>query len=116
MSSHPQKLGTNGEMLAAQFLVSHGYRLLARNLKSRYGEIDILATDGNCLVIVEVKAKISEALGAPAEMITLRKQQKLRLLASTTAARYQTDKYRIDAIVIDFSFTPAKLDHLQSII
>jgi putative endonuclease len=96
-----KKLGTAGEDLAAQFLLKLGYRILARNLKNRYGEIDLLAVDGATLVIVEVKAKSNTVYGTAAEMVNRPKQQKLKLLAVAVAQQYRMLDYRIDVIAID---------------
>lgn len=102
-----KELGQAGEELAAQFLSNLGYAILARNLKTRYGEIDILALDHQTHVIVEVKTKTSLAFGQPVEMVNRAKQQKLRLLAHLVADRYQSQDYRIDIVAIDLS-NPSK--------
>ena len=54
-SLHKKNLGNFGENLAAQYLQNHGYRIIERNFKARYGEIDIIASIHNILVFVEVK-------------------------------------------------------------
>lgn len=100
MRNQTQKLGDAGEELAAQFLLKKGYRILARNLKSRYGEIDILAEDGTTLVLVEVKTKSSLAYGQPYEMVGKQKQHKLILLAEDLAERHNMVDYRIDVVSI----------------
>jgi putative endonuclease len=48
-------LGRHGEDLAAEHLRKAGYRILERNVRTRHGEIDIIAEDGECLVFVEVE-------------------------------------------------------------
>ncbi len=101
MTFQRKKLGAVGEELAAQFLFQKGYRILARNLKTQYGEIDIVATDGSTTVIVEVKTKSGTSFGGPAEMVTKHKQQKLRLLAYLYAGEHSLADYRIDVIAID---------------
>ena len=55
MSEKRSLLGRKGEDLAASFLNQQGYRLLVRNYRQRYGEIDIIARDGACIAFVEVK-------------------------------------------------------------
>lgn len=106
MTFERKRLGSTGEELAAQFLLNLGYTLLARNLKNRYGEIDILALDpdGETLVIVEVKTKTNTTYGTAVEMVGLRKQQKLTLLALAVAQQYHKVKYRIDIIAIDAAY------------
>lgn len=107
-----QELGALGEELAAQFLVKHGYELLARNLKSRYGEIDLLARQAKVLVIVEVKTKSNLNYGQAVEMITAHKYAKLRLLAQQVSRQYNQVDYRIDIIAIDWSQSQPKLEHI----
>jgi putative endonuclease len=106
MTQARKELGDSGETLATQFLLREGYQILARNLKNRYGEVDILAQQGRTLVIVEVKTKSNNHYGQAAEMITLAKQKKLRLLAQVVAAHYQATDYRIDVIAIDKTAQP----------
>lgn len=111
MTDNRRQLGLAGENLAAQLLLRKGYRILARNLKLKYGEIDILALDGQTIVVVEVKAKSSSLYGLSGEMITPAKQLKLRRLAEILAQRYQSGRrvgnqqidYRIDAITVDWT-------------
>ena len=51
---HKQQLGKFGEDLAVSYLTSHGYRILQRNFKARYGELDIIAIHDNTLIFIEV--------------------------------------------------------------
>lgn len=52
-------LGNNGEGVACEYLENKGYKILARNFKSKIGEVDIIAQDADCVVLVEVKTKKS---------------------------------------------------------
>jgi putative endonuclease len=77
-----KRLGASGERLAAGWLEARGYRILARNWRCAYGEIDLIAErerDG-ALAFVEVKTRRGERLGAPEEAITPAKRR--RLIAS----------------------------------
>ncbi len=74
-------LGAWGEEKAARYLQSQGYELLERNFRSRYGEIDIIARDGEFLVFAEVRLRASTRFGLPEETVDRRKQEKLRLTA-----------------------------------
>lgn len=62
--------GTRGEDLALNHLVEQGYRLVARNWRSRAGELDLVMLDGDCLVIVEVKARHGEAAGRAEQAVS----------------------------------------------
>jgi len=69
--------GKRGEELAAAYLVKAGYRIIERNYRCLFGEIDIVAQEGEILVFVEVKSRTSEAYGDPQLAVGRRKQQQL---------------------------------------
>lgn len=75
------RLGALGEEAAVRHLMVRGYRIIERNWRCRLGEIDIIAMDGEELVIVEVRTKSRISFGTGAESVNLRKQRKLRQLA-----------------------------------
>lgn len=75
-----QALGRFGEDTAAQHLVSAGYEVLDRNWRCGVGEIDIVARDGETLVVVEVKTRRGVGFGAPLEAVTARKAARLARL------------------------------------
>ncbi|MHB9036747.1 MAG: YraN family protein [Armatimonadota bacterium] len=87
MPSPRARIGRSAEILAASELGARGYRIVASNYRCRYGEIDIIARDGDCLVFVEVRCRRSSEYGSPAESVTPAKQQKLII----TARRYLHD-------------------------
>ncbi len=102
MSKPRQLLARWGETLAAERLVAQGYTILAQNVRTPYGEIDIVARDLAFIVFVEVKTRSSTTYGQPEEAVTARKRA--HLLAS--AQHYlQTHPeleggWRIDVIAI----------------
>lgn len=102
MSDARRRLGAAGEQLAAEFLAERGYVLLARNWRGgATGEIDLVAQDGSCLVIVEVRTRRGESFGTPEESVTSRKQA--RLAALTEAYMIETGwagPVRIDVVAI----------------
>ncbi len=77
--------GRRGEILAAVWLMAKGYRILGFRLKTRQGEIDLLAVRGRTLAVVEVKrrADLAAALGA----VTAEQRERLRRAGATIAAR-----------------------------
>lgn len=75
-------LGRYGEQLAARHLAEQGMAILDRNWRCRAGEIDIVARDGELLVICEVKTRRGTGFGAPLEAVTPRKAARLRRLAA----------------------------------
>ena len=74
-------VGAYGERVAERFLIEAGLVVLERNWRCPLGEIDIVARDGQCLVVCEVKTRSSSAYGHPVEAITRRKAARLRKLA-----------------------------------
>ena len=74
---HNQSLGKAGEEKACSFLQEQGYSILARNYRSPYGEIDIIAQVDDILCFVEVKTRFSSTFGAPRLAVDKRKQQHL---------------------------------------
>ena len=74
-------LGKLGEDFAVKFLLQKDYRILARNFRSRFGEIDIVAQKGDALVFVEVKTRWSKKFGGPFEAVTPWKIQKIKRTA-----------------------------------
>lgn len=73
--------GQQFERLAGKHLQQHGLSLVATNIHSRYGEIDIIARDGDCLVFVEVRFRAGTSHGSPAATVTPAKQEKIRRTA-----------------------------------
>ncbi|MEM9419096.1 MAG: YraN family protein [Planctomycetota bacterium] len=103
--AHRQR-GQVGERLAAKHLKKQGYRLIARNLRNRFGEIDLLALapDGRTVVVVEVKAGAANERFPPELHVTPAKQRKIISLTAQFARRYRlTDRpFRFDVIAVEF--------------
>jgi len=81
MDGH-RALGTYGETLAARYLRERGLEVLERNWRCAEGEIDLVARDGDCLVVCEVKTRRGTGVGDPLEAVTHRKARRLRRLAA----------------------------------
>lgn len=81
-----RQLGLNGEVAAARFLEAQGYTILGRNVRFRAGELDLVVRDGETLVFVEVKTRLSAKVGTGEEAITLAKQRQLTRLAEVYLA------------------------------
>lgn len=77
MAEQRQQVGRAGEEAALHYLHQQGYRILVRNFRCRFGEIDLIARDGSTLAFIEVKTRRSRAFGAPAQAITPEKQRRL---------------------------------------
>ena len=78
---HKKSLGRAGERRAAKYLKKLGYKLLAKNYKTPFGEADIVAKDGETIVFCEVKTRLSEAFGTPAEAVEYHKRERYKKIA-----------------------------------
>lgn len=109
--------GAAGEVLAARFLRKHGYTLRAANFRTRFGEIDIIAEQGEYLVFVEVKTRAEDALYAPREAVTSQKQERLIKTAMLYLQQFPTERQpRFDVIeVTTFTQHPQKAKHIEHI-
>lgn len=74
-------VGRYGEKVAARHVTARGWQVLDRNWRGQGGELDLVAVDGDVLVVVEVKTRRGTAYGHPAEGVTPRKLARLRGLA-----------------------------------
>lgn len=102
MTKVTQLVGAHGERLAARYLTDLGMVVLDRNWRSAAGEIDIVARDGEALVICEVKTRRRPTFGTPAEAIGPRKVARLRRLAAEWLAetRLRPREVRFDVIEV----------------
>ncbi len=71
-------LGRRGEDVAVDYLEKRGLVVLSRNWRCREGELDVVATDADKLVVLEVKTRSGTGFGAPAEAVTGRKAARIR--------------------------------------
>ena len=80
----------------------HGFDILARRFRTRWGEIDLIAFDESVLVFIEVKTRRSQEFGAPWEFVDWEKQQRLRRGADEFIARYDLGRYsyRFDIVSV----------------
>lgn len=108
------KLGRKGEELAVEHLRSLGYEILETNWFSHHLEIDIIAKDGNELVIVEVKARGTDSYEHPSEAVS---QRKIRFLVNAAEAYIQEKDIcldtRFDVISIVFSGGNFTIEHFK---
>jgi putative endonuclease len=105
-----QALGRRGEDLAHRFLRRQGYIIVARNyrLAAGDGEADLIAWDGDTLVIVEVKARRSDEYGPPDRAVGDDKRVRLRRLARAYARKTDTpwERVRCDVVTVVFAGGP----------
>ncbi|MFL7869567.1 MAG: YraN family protein [Anaerolineales bacterium] len=101
MSSRNQKVGAWGESVAAEHLERRGYEIVTRNVRTPYGEIDIVATKDGYIVFVEVKTRTSSSLGPPEISVTPRKQEHMLAAAEHYAQEHDIDRWQIDVIAVE---------------
>jgi putative endonuclease len=112
-------VGAYGERVAARALASAGLQILERNWRGRQGEIDIVALDGDELVVVEVKTRSGLGFGHPAAVVTPAKLARLRRLAAEWLAAHDLRPagVRIDVVaVIRHRAGPADVEHLRAVL
>ena len=111
-------LGRHGEDLAAGYLESLGMRVVDRNWRCPECEIDIVALDGDALVIAEVKTRKSLAYGHPFEAVGVEKLARLHRLASAWCRNHELRMplRRVDVIaVLDDGVGEAAIEHLKGV-
>jgi putative endonuclease len=112
-----QELGNTGEKLACSALKKTGYRIIEKNYRCRYGEIDIIARQKDFLVFVEVRSKSDNSFGSPEESITTLKKQKLISTAQEYINSHEglPQDWRIDFVAIDLDTTGKKATRIEII-
>ena len=115
MAEH-NELGKWGEQIARDLLISKGYQILEQNWSCGHKEIDIIAKDGNELVIVEVKTRRVSTLVDPEETVDKMKQRYLIWSAEAYVERNNLDvdvRFDIVAIVVDKN-NEHRIDHIEN--
>ncbi len=113
------RLGKIGEDLASSYLSKHGYTIIERNFKARYGEIDIIALSGSILVFIEVKTRIGRQFGLPEEAVTPRKIHEVVKTAEFYKVLHPElpESLRLDVIGIELNSdeTLKYFNHIQNV-
>lgn len=97
-----QRIGAQGEELAAQWVAGRGWQVLDRNWRCSRGELDLVALDGDVLVAVEVKTRTGTGFGHPAEAVTADKLRRLRQLTAEWLAEHELhpSAVRVDVLAV----------------
>ena len=113
MAQH-NELGKLGEEIAVRYLLEQGYKILERNWRNQHKEIDIIAMDGEELVIVEVKARMNDDFGEPYMSVTRPKQRLLISAANSYIFKNRMDvNTRFDIISVVLKEENPVIDHIQ---
>ena len=116
MAAH-NELGKWGEDIASEYLIHTGYQIVERDWKSGRRDVDIIATDGNEVIFVEVKTRRNCLYGAPEEAVDYRKLQSLRLAINhyIKSHRINSDvRFDIISVVGTIGHEP-KIDHIKGV-
>ena len=105
MSARNQQLGKTGEDIAARNLEKRGFRIVARNVHMRHGEIDIIAVRDGVLHIIEVKTRRNDAFGAASQALTRSKFIKMK----KSAAAWQHEQTQRHG-VIQYNFAAVTME------
>lgn len=112
-----QARGESAERLAEAHLARHRVATVARNIRCRGGEVDLVCVDADTVVFVEVRLRTSARFGGAAESITPKKQQRVILAARWWLAgagrRYAEHNIRFDAVLLD-GLDAARIDWVRS--
>ena len=116
-----QQLGRLGEDLALEHLERLGFRSVARNYRTRFGELDLIVCDDRTIAFVEVKTRrTSASAGTAVESVPPRKQRQVRgmaaawLVESTDRPRSRDLRFDVVAVTVDAAGSLVRLDHLEA--
>ena len=101
MSNYRQKIGEWGEGVASEFLEKKDYKVIARNFRTPYGEIDIIAEKDGFIFFVEVKTRTTKSFGPPEISVTPRKQEHMLAAAEYYVQKHEIDHWQIDVIAVE---------------
>ena len=115
-ANRPQRVGREGEELAARYLCRIGCTIEARNFRTRHGEIDLIVRERRVLVFVEIKTCSADSFGRPECWVTPRKQRRIAGAALVWIHRHhcEEDDCRFDVIAIDLRQGEAGLQHIRN--
>lgn len=110
-------VGQWAEDRAARFLESKGFRIFARNFRTRFGEVDLVAEDGESLVLIEVKYRADESFSPVEESLTFAKRKKLIKAGRAAAARFGENRMiRFDFVALVGSRESPELRHYENVL
>ena len=96
------RAGADAEEIAADFLAAKGMHIVARNFRTRFGEIDLVARDGESLVFVEVRLRTNEYFGGAADSVDVPKRSRVVAAARSYLANMHPEPpCRFDVVTLD---------------
>lgn len=118
MGREKDRIGRYGEEVAADFLRRKGYRILRCNLRTPFGEIDLVALRDEYLVFVEIKTRASPSLGPPSINVTWQKKRSIVKNAlwflANCGKRYSFWRIDVVAVTLDYARTIEKIELIEN--
>lgn len=118
--SHNQKIGKFGEILAKNYLIRHGYKIIDLNVKLSYQELDLVARQSGLTVFIEVKTRISQIFGSAEGAFAFSKSERFRRGIEMYLKNYKisADDIRADLITVDIDRVKktARIKHFKDVI
>lgn len=109
-----KRKGQTGEDLAVACLIAEKYAVVKRNFRTSTGEIDIVATDGDCLIFVEVKARLSDDYGCPAEAVTYAKRRTINKVAAEYIKKFRLFDRPVRFDVVEVFLDTGHVNHIEN--
>ena len=109
--------GNKAEDLAASMLKKKGMRIIATQYKTKFGEIDLIALDGDEVVFVEVKARRTSDFGHPEESVTTTKLKKIMAVGAQflSSKNWEHRPHRIDVVAVTYGEGDPEFHHLEGV-
>jgi putative endonuclease len=110
------ELGNEGEKLAVAHLRKLRYKILERNYRCKFGEIDIIALDKKALVFIEVKTRSSREFGSPQTGVTPKKKRQLTRVALAYLQKHQLfeREARFDVVAVEMDYGQERVDVIRN--
>jgi len=118
---HNKNLGGLGENAACGYLTDNGYKILRRNYRKRYGEVDIIAENNGCLIFIEVKTRKNDGYGEPSEAVGYVKLERIKKVAAAYLAELSEEReVRIDVVEVYAEFAAGRflvreINHIKNV-
>ena len=103
-------IGMKGQKIAEEYLIKQDIKIISYNYRTKYGEIDLIALDGEYIVFIEVKYRSSLKYGSPAESVGFYKQQKIIKTALCYLCEHEYNDIRFDIIEV----LGDKINHIKN--
>jgi putative endonuclease len=107
-------LGKEGEEIALRYFRKRGYGIIERNYRTPFGEIDLIAKDGDVIVFIEVKTRADSAFGRPFEAVDRKKREKMRKVSLSFMKKLRKEvPARFDVLSIDMGNGRERIEHIR---